>query len=226
MLSERARSKGGTPDRDEARQRIAEERRTHILHATARVISERGAAQTRLIDVAREAGVSIGLIQHYFTSKLELMAAAFRFFNDRWIGEWEKAASAEPDPVRKLALLLRLSAFEFKEWREIQWRIWIEFWSICSRDAEFDALYPEIYERFHAPFREAVTAGVASGQFKIQGTIDDVVDQLTAEIDGLRVRILLQPKTTRMSPMSRERMLQLLLQSAQDALGCKFPAPT
>jgi AcrR family transcriptional regulator len=223
MASERADRNGAAGDRNEARQRVIDERTTQILHATAHVISTRGAAETRLIDVAREADVSIGLIQHYFGSKLELMAAAFKFFNDRWIGEWESAANAVPDPIQKLALLLRLSAFEFEEWREVQWRIWIEFWSICLRDPQFDALYPEIYQRFHAPFRDAVTAGVESGCFTIRGTIDDVVDGLMAEIDGLRVRILLQPKGTGMSPMSRERMLQLLVRFASEELACEFP---
>ena len=210
--------------RDGAAGPVGEQRITQILEATARVISARGAANTRLADVAREASVSVGLVQHYFGSKLTLMMAAFRFFNDQWIDGWEAAANSEPDPIKKLVVLLRHSAFEFEQWREVQWRIWIEFWSISSRDADFDALYPEIYERFHAPFRDALTAGVETGAFTIQGTVADVVDRLTAEIDGLRVRVLLQPEHAgAMTPMSRARMLSLLVRSAEEQLGCTLP---
>ena len=70
----------------------ATDRRVQVLEATVRVISERGAERTRLADVSRAAEVSIGLIQHYFGSRDDLLAAAFEFFNDLWIRGWEGAA--------------------------------------------------------------------------------------------------------------------------------------
>ena len=79
-----------------------EERREQILEAAARVISERGADGTRLADIARKAGVSIGLIQHYFNTRDELLAEAFDYFNEIWVTEWEQQADAESDPPHKL----------------------------------------------------------------------------------------------------------------------------
>ena len=117
------------------------DRRAQVLYATARVISERGAERTRLVDVARAADVSIGLIQHYFESRDALMAAAFEFCTDRWNRRLEQTAATEANPVRRLLALLRMASFEMEGWHEVQWRIWIEFWSLCDRDPAFRAQY-------------------------------------------------------------------------------------
>ena len=45
------------------------DRHQEILDAAARVITDRGLAETRISDIADEAGVSPGLILYYFESK-------------------------------------------------------------------------------------------------------------------------------------------------------------
>ena len=188
-------------------------RRAQILEAAARVISERGADRARLVDVARAAGVSIRLIQHYFSSRDELLAAAFDYFNDLWMRDWEAAAAAEADPPHKLSTLLRFSSFEFEGWREVQWRIWVEFWSLCNRDPRFRAHYAGIYDTFRKPFRAVILEGVERGDFTPRASVEDVVDRLTAQIEGLRVHALLEPDR-----VSRERMFGLLLALAEQEL--------
>jgi AcrR family transcriptional regulator len=195
-----------------------EERREQILEATARVISERGADGTRLADIARKAGVSIGLIQHYFNTRDELLAEAFDYFNEIWVTEWEQQADAESDPPHKLVTLLHLGAFEFEDWRQVQWRIWVEFWSLGDRDPKFRNQYERIYARFRSPFLQAIREGVANGQFKTASP-EDAADRLTALIDGLRIHAMLEPHR-----MPRERMFELLVFSAQQELAFEIEA--
>lgn len=194
-------------------------RRTQVLEATVRVISERGAEGTRLIDVARAANVSIGLIQHYFETRDELLVSSFDFFNDLWIGDWEKASRTEADPPQKLLTLLRFSAFEFEGWREVQWRIWVEFWSLCNRNSRFRASYAKIYDTFRRPFREVIVEGITHGDFSPRNSVEDVVDRLTAQIEGLRVHALLEP-----ARLSRERMFALLQAQVEQDLRFSFAA--
>jgi TetR/AcrR family transcriptional regulator, transcriptional repressor of bet genes len=194
-------------------------RRAQVLEATVRVISERGIERTRLVDVARSAQVSIGLIQHYFESRDELLASSFDFFNDIWIREWEKVSKTDADPPHKLMELLRLCAFEFEGWHEVQWRIWVEFWSLCNRNPNFRAHYSTIYDKFRSPFREVLAEGVARGDFVTRSSVEDIVDRVTAQIEGLRVHALLEPER-----VSRQRMFELLLAEVQDDLGFSFPA--
>jgi AcrR family transcriptional regulator len=195
-----------------------EARRTQVLEAAVRVISERGADRTRLSDVARAANVSVGLIQHYFESRDELLVASFDFFNGLWIREWKTAFRTEADPPQKLLTLLHSSAFEFENWREVQWRIWVEFWSLCNRNPKFRANYARIYDAFRQPFREVIIEGVARRDFSPLDSVEDVVDRLTAQIEGLRVHALLEPQR-----VSRERMYELLLAQAEKDLRFSFP---
>lgn len=200
---------------------LANSRRTQILEATARVVSKRGVGRTRLADVSRSAGVSIGLIQHYFKTRDALLAATFDFFNDAFTSDWEAAAREEDDPADRVLSLLRLSVFEREGWREIAWPIWIEFWSLCNRDLRFRAQYASIYQKWREPFNQAIAEGVASGQFQPTSDIEDVVDRLTAEIEGLRVRAVLEPDR-----MHRERMLDFLVRTVEQELNCSLQVPS
>lgn len=55
-----------------------EDKRTAILNATLRLISENGFHGTAMSKVAKEAGVSAGIIYHYFNSKDDLMDELYR----------------------------------------------------------------------------------------------------------------------------------------------------
>lgn len=61
------------PRSEEARQRIREEQRTHILEAAKRVFARKGPAAT-MDDIASEASISHGLAYRYFVSKEEILS--------------------------------------------------------------------------------------------------------------------------------------------------------
>jgi TetR/AcrR family transcriptional repressor of bet genes len=82
-----------------------EERRLEITAALWRIASTRGLDGVSLRDVAAEAGISLGRLQHYFHSKDEMLVFALRQVNqlaDQRIRERiEKAATnlaEEPSP--------------------------------------------------------------------------------------------------------------------------------
>ncbi len=58
-----------------SRRRAPEEKRRRLLAVAARLVGERGAEGLRTADVAREAGVSEGILFHHFGSKRGLLAA-------------------------------------------------------------------------------------------------------------------------------------------------------
>ncbi len=55
-----------------------EDKRTAILEATLRLISEHGFHGTAMAKVAKEAGVSAGIIYHYFANKDELIVELYK----------------------------------------------------------------------------------------------------------------------------------------------------
>ncbi|MFT3874873.1 MAG: TetR family transcriptional regulator C-terminal domain-containing protein [Propioniciclava sp.] len=59
------------------------ERRTSIAHALWRVVDQQGWAKATMREVAREAGVSLGQLQHYFSSRAEMLAFAMEFASEQ-----------------------------------------------------------------------------------------------------------------------------------------------
>src|SRR5215208_4803560 len=78
-------------------------RRDAILWAAATSIARRGVRGLRVEEVAREAGVSLGLVYYHFTDRAGLLAETFRFLNDRAASYVADAVAAAPDPVERVA---------------------------------------------------------------------------------------------------------------------------
>ncbi|MBP2473968.1 AcrR family transcriptional regulator [Crossiella equi] len=80
-----------------------EERRQHIAGALWRIVSRHGMEAVSLRDVAAEAGVSMGSVQHYFRSKDRMLEFALEFSSQK-VGERVRArlarewADGEPAP--------------------------------------------------------------------------------------------------------------------------------
>jgi AcrR family transcriptional regulator len=65
------------PRTEEANQHIREERRIQICEVALKVFARKGLTDTRIADIAAEAGMSQGLIYRYFASKEELFKEVF-----------------------------------------------------------------------------------------------------------------------------------------------------
>ena len=89
----------------------SEEKRRQILDASVRVFAHKGFHTCRVGDIAEEAGVSHGLLYHYFSSKDEVLEAVFR---ENWsvLVDRIEAVEATDEPAREqlrhvTAILLR-----------------------------------------------------------------------------------------------------------------------
>ncbi len=192
------------------------DRRAQILDAAVVVISRRGVDRARLADVAEQAGVSLGLVQHYFRTRERLLIETFRREQERISQIWHDAVPDDADPLTRLAEYLRLSSPEGSASAATPfdpgWSFWLEFWSKANRDDEIRAEVSDIYGDFAELYREAIRDGVERGEFRISGQVEDVADRLISLADGLAVRTLL-------GGLDRGRMLPLLLDGLAIELG-------
>ena len=95
------------PRSEEANIQIKDERQQRILSSALKVFIRKGFAATKISDIAVEAGMSNGLMYHYFQSKEEIYAELVRraaMFSRRLL-EQVQADSGEPiDQLRSLAV--------------------------------------------------------------------------------------------------------------------------
>ena len=85
-----------------------------IIEAAVRVFARNGYYNSRVADIAREAGIASGTVYLYFRSKDDILIALFREKMAAFVAYVRRAIAAEPDPVAKLRRLVALH-FEILE---------------------------------------------------------------------------------------------------------------
>ncbi|WP_439029374.1 TetR/AcrR family transcriptional regulator [Gordonia terrae] len=85
------------------------ERRESIADALWRVVDQHGWSRATMREVAREAGVSLGQLQHYFSSRAEMLAFAMAFASEqtsRRVTEGLESLDQPPHPRDVLRVVL------------------------------------------------------------------------------------------------------------------------
>jgi len=79
-----------------------------IIDAAIRVFARTGYYNSRVSDIAREAGIASGTIYLYFKTKDEILVTLFREKMAEWVALVRREIATEPDPVAKLHRLVAL----------------------------------------------------------------------------------------------------------------------
>ena len=90
------------------------EKSRQIIAAAVRVFARNGYYNSRVSDIAKEAGIASGTIYLYFKTKDDILVALFREKMAAFVASLRKAIAAEPDAVAKLRRLVALH-FEILE---------------------------------------------------------------------------------------------------------------
>jgi AcrR family transcriptional regulator len=170
----------------------AEERRRELAEAVWRVIRRDGLDHASVRNVAREAGLSMGSLRHYFASQGELLAYALRMVISR-IERRIAALDPRLDPrtraERVVAELLPLDAE-----RRAENEVWLAFTARALVDPELRTLRDEGYEILRAGCRGLVR-DLAGDQWPAK-KLELEADRLHALIDGLAVHAAARPDRT------------------------------
>jgi len=185
-------------------------RRTQILDAATAVIAHRGVDSARLADIADEAGVSLGLVQHYFRRRERLLADVFKHESERIADTWRHAVAPEAPPLERLVAYLRLTtpAGSGSAARSFGpgWSFWLQMWSKANRDPELQDDVRAVYASFAEPFSAAIEEGVTRRIFAPRSSVENIVDRLISLVDGLAVRTIT-------GALEGERMFGLLAEA-------------
>jgi AcrR family transcriptional regulator len=192
------------------------DRHQEILDAAARVITERGLAETRISDIAHEAGVSPGLILYYFESKDRLLAEALTFANDQFYLRASRDIRRMPRARDQLARLIDLSVPGLlpEYGRLDEWALWIEVWVRALRDAEMAKDREILDERWRSQIADIVRAGKESGEFTSDANVEELSLRLASLIDGLAIQVVLND-----AKVTPERMRRVCMEVSANELG-------
>jgi TetR/AcrR family transcriptional repressor of bet genes len=107
-------------------------RREQICRAAAAVVSREGFAGSTMRMVAEEAGVSTGMLNHYFANRQDLLTQALIFVSERAQARMREAIEDVPAGRDRLAALLD-SALADDEQADQTWRVWINSYGEAVR---------------------------------------------------------------------------------------------
>jgi TetR/AcrR family transcriptional repressor of bet genes len=103
-------------------------RRQQLIEATVEILARKGYASLTIADVARQAGLSVGIISFHFEGKEKLLAACLRYLADEYYNNWKASLEqAGSNTAAKLEAML-LSDFSETIYTPQKLAAWIAFW--------------------------------------------------------------------------------------------------
>jgi len=91
---------------DEAAQMKDPDKPQQIIEAAIRVFARNGYYNSRVSDIAREAGIASGTIYLYFKTKEEILVTLFREKMAAFVAQLRREIAGEPEPVAKIRRLV------------------------------------------------------------------------------------------------------------------------
>lgn len=187
-------------------------RRPQILEAATRVIAERGAASTRIADIAEEAGTSAPAVLYWFDSKDDLLAEALGFAEDDFYEALHEQLDRLETAAERLRLLIESSVADY------DWTLWMELWTRALRDEDAASKRFEQDQRWRRELEREIEAGRREGEFAGEVDAERAATILSALLDGLAVQVTLDDPT-----VDRDRMRELAVEVAERLLETELP---
>ncbi|WP_078884395.1 TetR family transcriptional regulator C-terminal domain-containing protein [Streptomyces sp. NRRL S-340] len=175
------------------------ERREELLRAAIGQIEARGVAAVRIADVAAVLGVSNALVLYHFSTKENLVAAAFARAAEDDLAHLRALLGRRTTALRRLRAALRWYA---PTGNAKGWRLWIEGWAAALREPALRKVARDLDRQWKAALTEVVAQGVAAGEFRCPDPGGTAL-RLTALLDGLAVQLTCYGGT-----VSRNRALE------------------
>jgi AcrR family transcriptional regulator len=172
--------------------RLEGDKAQRIIEAMRASVGRRGAAASTFDHVAREAGVSRGLLHYYFGSKERLLVEVVRHDAELRIRHMDERV-ARATSVDEIVGALVASLEEFIEGEPDSPALIYELLSASRRSEDIRTELAELYRRWRAHLAESLRAKERDGVVRLQSDPESVASMLFALGDGLGIQVLSDP---------------------------------
>ena len=167
-------------------------RRKDLLEAVWRIIPRSGIAAATTRAIAREAGVSNGVLSHYFPDKDSLLIEALRT-------AYNQAQSRMRDVTRGLVGLdavraIMVEALPLDEKRLVEAQIGVSFWGLALGNERLLEVMRAEWERFWDVLSFRVDEARSLQQLAANVRPDNLTHELIVLVEGISAQAVLYPK--------------------------------
>jgi len=203
-----------------ARPDATAERTRRILDAAAAVFARLGLHQARIEDIAREAGMSKGLLYRYFVGKDALVVALVDDFYGEALAQL-RTTEAAPAPVADQLAQFTLHMGAAIERLAPVLPMMFEFYATAMRRPDVRQTLTRYYAEYHAVARALFRRGMERGEIRA-GAADDAAEALIALYEGTTVLWALDQGGTPWAARAGAA-IRVLLGGLQTAQGPRRP---
>ena len=127
-------------------------RRQQLIDATIVVLARKGYSALTVADVAKTAGLSVGIINFHFESKEKLLASCLTHLAEEYYRNWQGALAVPGASVAEKLQLIVLGDFNDKIFTPDKLAAWIAFWG----ETQGRPIYVEICSAYDEERTKAV----------------------------------------------------------------------
>ena len=167
------------------------ERRRELVEAIWKVIAEDGIESLTMRRVASAAGCTTGRISHYFNNREELLSSALSAAHDKAEGRMIAIAKTAL-PARERLKLVAYEGLPLDAARLREWKVWIVFWAAATSSSSLSDHNKARYRGW----RNLLLRLFADIESLSKSDSETHVDELLALIDGLGLRVALDPSAS------------------------------
>lgn len=176
------------------RKRLDQEtRRRMIAEAVLAIAAREGLDAATVRDVAAEAGVSAGMVQHHFRTRDEMLRFACEFMIERTRRRVDAQIAALPGPTAPRAILAAIfhEMLPLDEERRNGIRVWMAFLARAVVEPELGAFMRDTHIGTHAAITALLNRAATTGDLRPGVDIAVAAIDLFALTDGLVSHVLL-----------------------------------
>jgi TetR/AcrR family transcriptional repressor of bet genes len=168
-----------------------EERKVQLIKATIRSIARHGLSETTIATVAKEAGLSQGIINLHFQSKERLLEETLSHIVAEYRTAWFKAMESSGDSAaEKLAALVAVD-FDKLICQRNKLAVWFAFWGESRSRLTYRKIYAESNREYKQLLTELCEDLIKQSNTKVQA--QRVATGLLAMNSGLWQDMLISP---------------------------------
>ncbi|MBL4926611.1 TetR/AcrR family transcriptional regulator [Fuscibacter oryzae] len=207
-----------TGERRSYRRESEESRREALVLAALDLLAEGGPAVATVRAIADRAGVTPGLIRHYFAGKDDLTRAAYRYFMERMTAESVAAMAAGPDDPRARLSRFVTSSLRPPVMEPLRLSLWTGFLQLLHSDPEMRAIHRQTYHGYRDVLEALIVALARPGTDAARCRADAIA--CNGVIDGLWLEGAALPED-----FSGDLIEQIGLRAVGAILGADLPEP-
>lgn len=140
-------------------------RRAQLTRAAYKVVGQKGYYDFTIRDIAREAGLSTGLVHYYFKNKEDLLLNLLKEINRNMTVILNKAIGKSDDPYEKLNIFMH-QAFNVVKDQKDYFYIVIDFWTQVNKNERMKRANTKLFKSYRDEVYKILAEGIEKGVFK------------------------------------------------------------